>query len=178
MSPTAPLSDQVHSVLLASKLFGALAPAHLDLLVGQLRVEAVEAGSHVFREGEASDSLVIVLTGRLRVTRVDARGNLLLYNELCPGESQGEAGLMLGQPRPANLIALRDSHIARLDRQGFEALLDQFFGPHAYHDARHEWREAAGYALVGVLMLFGSYGFALLIDRRPRRLIAMLEMDR
>ena len=61
---------------------------------------------------------------------------------------------------------------------GLHPLLDQFFGPHAYHDARHEWREAAGYALVGVLMLFGSYGFALLIDRRPRRLIAMLEMDR
>ncbi|WP_374435482.1 cyclic nucleotide-binding and patatin-like phospholipase domain-containing protein [Inhella sp.] len=144
MSPTAPLSDQVHSVLLASKLFGALAPAHLELLVGQLRVEAVEAGSHVFREGEASDSLVIVLTGRLRVTRVDARGNLLLYNELCPGESQGEAGLMLGQPRPANLIALRDSHIARLDRAGFEALLraepiafNHLFSQALFHYLRH-----------------------------------------
>lgn len=160
MSPTAPLSDQVHSVLRASKLFGALAPAHLALLEAQLRVEAVQAGSHVFREGEASDSLVIVLAGRLRVTRVDARGNLLLYNELCPGESQGEAGLMLGQPRPANLIALRDSHIARLDRQGFEALLraepivfNHLFSQALFHYLRHiqqlqERRRAQCVALV------------------------------
>lgn len=162
-TPAPPIAEQVHQVLRASKLFGALAPEQLELLVGQLQVEAVDAGSHVFREGETSDSLVIVLTGRLRVTRVDKQGQVLLYNELCPGESQGEAGLILKQPRPANLIALRDSTIARLDRAGFESLLkadpigfNHLFSQALFHYLRHiqqlqERRRAQTVALVPIL---------------------------
>ncbi|MBB5204058.1 NTE family protein/lysophospholipid hydrolase [Inhella inkyongensis] len=123
MSEGLPSTDQMHQVLRTSARFGALDEAHLALLVQQLRPAFVQAGAHVYREGDASDGLVLVIDGRLRVTRTDPRGSLLLYNELCPGESQGEAGLILGQRRQANLIALRDTQIARLDRAGFEALL-------------------------------------------------------
>lgn len=88
-----------------------------------LRLRDIASGDAVFREGDTSASLVVVLSGRLRVSRTAADGELQLYNELGPGDMQGEASLVLRQPRPADLTALRDSLIAELDEAAYEALL-------------------------------------------------------
>jgi NTE family protein/lysophospholipid hydrolase len=123
MSTSLPKPAQLQQLLKASPVFGSLPAPALAALASQLRVQAVSAGEVVCKEGEAADSLVVVLSGRLRVTRQGRDGQLMLFNELGPGECQGEAGLMLRQPRPADVSALRDSVVAWLDEAGFEALL-------------------------------------------------------
>lgn len=119
-----PFPDQIQQVLRASPVFGSLPDEALEALQAQLKVEVVAAGAVVLREGSAADRMLVVINGRLRVTRQGANGELLLFNELGPGECQGEAGLMLRQPRPADVSALRDSVVAWLDEAGFEALLN------------------------------------------------------
>lgn len=118
-----PNAEQQLQVLRASPVFGTLPESALQFLQQQLRVQTVAAGEMVLHEGSAADSLIVVFAGRLRVTRHGPQGELLLFNELGPGECQGEAGLMLRQPRPADVSALRDSVVAWLDQAGFEALL-------------------------------------------------------
>lgn len=118
-----PTADQLLKVLRASPVFGSLPPEALDALRAQLRLQEFAAGEVVLREGSASDSLVMVVNGRLRVTRQSREGELQLFNELGPGDCQGEAGLLLRQPRPADVSALRDSLVAWLDVAGFESLL-------------------------------------------------------
>ncbi len=120
-----PSSDQVRKVLQSSPVFGGLEPAALLALQAQLRLQAVPAGELVIKEGATADSLFIVISGRLRVSRHGRDGELQLFNELGPGDSQGEAGLMLRQSRPADVSALRDAVVAWLDNSGFEALLVQ-----------------------------------------------------
>ncbi len=68
---------------------------------------------------------MIVLAGRLRVARKDREGSLLLYTELYPGECIGETGMILQQPRTADVVALRDSTVAELSRADYETLLQQ-----------------------------------------------------
>jgi NTE family protein/lysophospholipid hydrolase len=135
---------QVHEVLRQSKLFGALPAPELNALVGQLRVQRVQAGSQLFAEGEAGQALYIVLQGRLRVSRHGRGGELLLYNELCPGEFTGVASLMLDQPRTADLVALRDAIVAELRPDGYEHLLrlnplvfSRLFAQALHHYLRH-----------------------------------------
>jgi NTE family protein/lysophospholipid hydrolase len=118
-----PTTDQLLKVLRACPIFGTLQSEPLEALRAQLRLQEVAAGEVVLREGSAADSLMIVVSGRLRVTRQGAQGELQLFNELGPGDFQGEAGLMLRQPRPADVSALRDSVVAWLDVAGFERLL-------------------------------------------------------
>lgn len=120
-----PSPAQLLKVLQASVAFGALDAADLAALQAQLRIEAVAAGALVLKEGAAADSLLIVVSGRLRVTRQDRQGELQLFNELGPGDCQGEAALVLRQPRPADVSALRDSVVAWLDTASFERLLQQ-----------------------------------------------------
>ncbi len=123
VSISLPTAAQLQQLLKASPVFGSLPPAAMAALVSQLRLQEVAAGDVVLSEGSAADSLVVVVSGRLRVTRQGQGGQLLLFNELGPGECQGEAGLMLRQPRPADVSALRDSVVAWLDEAGFESLL-------------------------------------------------------
>ncbi len=118
-----PSPEQLRQVLRSSPVFGALPEPALDALQAQLHIQRLAAGELVLREGELADRLVVVVSGRLRVTRVGPQGELQLFNELGAGECQGEAGLMLRQPRPADVTALRDSVVAWLDEAGFEALL-------------------------------------------------------
>lgn len=136
---------RVKEMLCASHLFGILGDAVLDDLVRHLELRDVSGGSLVFREGEPSDCMVIVVAGRLRVSRRDANGALLLYNEICPGESVGETGLILCQVRTADVTAVRDSTIAILNRAHFEALiqlrpveLNRVFSQAIFNHLRHK----------------------------------------
>jgi len=110
-------------VLRASKAFGGLDDAVLHDFAGTLELRPLGSGEQVWQEGEFADCMIVVVSGRLRVSRRNPDGSLRLYNEICPGETVGETGLILQQDRFADVTALRDSTIALLRREPFEALL-------------------------------------------------------
>ena len=63
--------DQAHvlEVLRASGVFGGLPDAVLQDLAELLQVRFVPGGDNVYREGEPSDTMFFVVSGRLRVSR-------------------------------------------------------------------------------------------------------------
>ena len=111
------------AVLRTSHVFGALELVVLNDLAEALEIETVEGGNLILREGDVAESMLIVVSGRLRVSRKNPDGSLRLYNEVSPGEMVGEAGIILEQRRFADVTALRDSTIAILHRGRFEYLL-------------------------------------------------------
>lgn len=117
------LHDKVVKVLRASRHFGTLGEAVLEDLAQAFQFDHVAGGTPVYREGEASDSMLFVVSGGLRVSRRDQGGGLFLYNEVRPGQSVGEVGLILQQSRTADVTAVRDSTVALLSRDSYEALL-------------------------------------------------------
>ncbi len=132
------------AVLRASLVFGALDPELLSDLADSLEIETVEGGNTILSEGDTAESMLIVVSGRLRVSRKNPDGTLRLYNEVSPGETVGEAGMILQQRRFADVTALRDSTIAVLHRLPFEQLLmrhpvalNKVFAQAVYHQLRH-----------------------------------------
>ncbi|MFM6991724.1 MAG: cyclic nucleotide-binding domain-containing protein, partial [Rhodoferax sp.] len=87
--------SKIIDVLLASPVFGKLDRAVIDALANALRLRAVPGGHAVIRENETSNEMLFLISGGLRVSRRDAKGELMLYNEIRPGMSFGEAGLIL-----------------------------------------------------------------------------------
>jgi predicted acylesterase/phospholipase RssA/CRP-like cAMP-binding protein len=118
--------SKIIDVLLASPVFGKLDRAVIDALADVLKLRQVPGGHNVIREREPSNEMLFLISGGLRVSRRDAQGKLMLYNEIRPGMSFGESGLILRQPRAADVTAVRDSVLAVLDRNDFEALLNRF----------------------------------------------------
>ena len=144
MSKVKPVNERVLEVLRASGVFGLLGDEVLQDLCQLLELQHVPGGKIVYREGEQANTMFFLVSGRLRVSRRDKNGALQLYNEIRPGESVGEAGLILQQPRAADITALRDSIIAMLSRADFERLLalhplplNKVFAQAIYNHLRH-----------------------------------------
>jgi CRP/FNR family cyclic AMP-dependent transcriptional regulator len=66
------------------------------------------AGDILFHQGDASDALYVLLSGRLRVYSGNANGREVVYNVLEPGEALGEL-LLDGGTRSASVQAVTDA---------------------------------------------------------------------
>lgn len=79
----------------------------------------IQRGFTLVAEGEQSDSMYVVLSGRFSVTRRDRDHPI---SEIGVGQPIGEIGFLTGSARIATVTALRDSIVLKLDRQKLEAL--------------------------------------------------------
>ncbi len=72
-----------------SPVFAGLAPAHLQLIAGCARNEHVEAGTLLFREGEAADRFFLVRAGAVALEIVAPAGGALVIETLHDGDVVG-----------------------------------------------------------------------------------------
>jgi predicted acylesterase/phospholipase RssA len=91
----------------------------LDALSREVTWVHLRGGQVLFRQGDPSTSLFIVVSGRLRAVTEKPDGSLRVLNEVAAGESIGEMGLITGAPRSATILALRDTCLATLSHEGF-----------------------------------------------------------
>ena len=79
-------------------------------------------GECLVREGEPSDDMHVLVSGRLRAVRSGPEGMQVL-GDIARGETVGELGLATGRPRSADVIAVRDSTVATFGRREIAALV-------------------------------------------------------
>ena len=106
-------------------LFGNLDAAALHALQAQVEWQHLAAGDVLFRQGDPSDGMYLVISGRLLVTVMDQDGEAKTVNELGPRETVGEFALLTSEPRSATIYAARDTTVARLSTALFERLARQ-----------------------------------------------------
>ncbi len=99
-------------------LFRHLTMKELLSVMEILRVESCGTGEVIIREAEASDSLYVVLSGELEVTK---NGSLLA--ELKPGTHFGEMALLNQRPRSATVTSRKPSRLLVMDRAAFAELV-------------------------------------------------------
>jgi NTE family protein/lysophospholipid hydrolase len=117
--------NRLSVALEVSGMFGDLAEPTLRELEAELESEWIEAGTTLFRQGDAGDAVYLVVSGRLRVSVDLADEGPRFLTELGFGETVGEMALLDGKPRSATVVATRDSHLARLSKDAFERLFSR-----------------------------------------------------
>jgi CRP/FNR family transcriptional regulator, cyclic AMP receptor protein len=106
-------------------LFQSLNEAQLDVLAtGSLR-RNYPRGRTIVAEGEPSQSLYILLSGRAKVQRSDSEGKEVILAVIGPGEFFGEMSLIDDAPRSASVITLESSDFMAINKDGFKAMLMQ-----------------------------------------------------
>lgn len=60
----------------------------------------------VFRAGECSDQMYLILTGRVKITRGDEQSGEILLTVLGAGQAFGELAMLTGEPRMASATTL------------------------------------------------------------------------
>lgn len=114
---------QEQFVSAASRLFGSLSAEALAAIEPLAEWIQLVRGEALFRQGDASDGLCVVASGRLQVVRTNSDGTCLVLAEVSPGESTGEMGFFTREPRTADVIAVRDSLVVRFSTEAFERII-------------------------------------------------------
>jgi NTE family protein len=95
----------------------------MALLREHLRWVALAGGQTLMAEGEPGDSMVLVVSGRLRAYVQRDDGAPRMVREMARGQVIGEISLITGEPRSATVVAIRDSVLVRLDKAAFDRVV-------------------------------------------------------
>jgi hypothetical protein len=101
-------------------LFGGLGAEQLTRLAGVCTVAKFEPGMILFREGDWSDQLYVVLDGKVAIS-MESTGRSV--GSVASGECLGELSLLTHAPHCATAHALTAVETAVLDRRNLEELI-------------------------------------------------------
>jgi CRP-like cAMP-binding protein len=108
------VAPTVADELAAVELFAEVDADHLARLAQRTAVRRLPAGRVLFVEGDPSEHLVVVRSGRLRVLVSSDRGDELALAVLGAGEVLGELSVIDGMQRSATVEALEASVVLLL----------------------------------------------------------------
>ena len=92
--------------------FASVPPDDLAELARGLRERRYRAGDVIFRKGDQSEGLCIVLSGRVRTVRTSAEGREQVLKVFGAGRTFADIAVFDDEPQPAEAIAISESTIA------------------------------------------------------------------
>lgn len=110
------------------RLFGGLDAALLEDMESYLEWLHLPRGAVLFRQGDPESGLCILLSGRLQAAVRQEDGSVRTVGEVAPGETVGEMALFTGEPRSAEVTAVRDSELVKLSASAFQRLAAAYPG--------------------------------------------------
>ena len=115
------------AVLKAVPLFSSFPEEQLRMLAQVVTRRSAARSSTVLAAGDLTDSLYIVLSGRLKVMMSDAEGKEVILSILGPGEFFGEMGLIDDSPRSASVVAIEACELLSIAKRDFKKCLAENF---------------------------------------------------
>ena len=114
-------------VLKSVPMFAAFGEDQLRMLMTMVSRRSASRGSVVMAEGDQTDFLYVVITGRLKVMMGEANGKEVILGILGPGEFFGEMGLIDDGPRSASVVAIEPCELLLLTRQDFRRCMAESY---------------------------------------------------
>jgi NTE family protein len=105
-------------------LFGQLGDEILARLVNALKPFRVEKGSILFREGDVSDGLFLLQSGRGRIVTKTERGEDKTVAYLSRGDTIGELALLTGEPHSFAVVCDTTCDLLLLPKPTFDKILE------------------------------------------------------
>ena len=115
------------AVLKAVPLFASFPEDQLRLLTPVITRRSLPRSTTVMASGDPTDSLYIVLSGRLKVMMSDAEGKEVILSILGPGEFFGEMGLIDDAPRSASVVSIEACELLSIAKRDFKKSLAENF---------------------------------------------------
>jgi len=107
-------------------LFEVLEPQSRQTLASHFVLRSYPKNTVIINEGDDTNSLYIIIEGRVKVYLNDEAGKELILNIEEAGEYFGEVSLLDEGPRSASVMTLEDSQFAILKKQDFIKFLAEY----------------------------------------------------
>ena len=108
-------------------LFAHLDEQQLTVLVRMVVRKNFGRNTKIIGAGDPTDSLYIVLNGRLKVLMSDDQGREVILSILKPGEFFGEMGLLDDSPRSASVLTIEPCELLSISKTDFKCTLSENF---------------------------------------------------
>ena len=105
------MAIDVTGVLRQTDLLRSVPASDLEPIAAASRLRTVRRGQVLFTAGDPSDTVILVVSGRVKVVVRSADGAELTLTVVQPGGSLGELSVADGGPRSADAEALEDSRV-------------------------------------------------------------------
>jgi CRP/FNR family cyclic AMP-dependent transcriptional regulator len=106
-------------------LLAGLSEQQLDLLAAGSARRNYPRGRTIVSEGEPSNSLYVLLSGRAKVQRSDSEGKEVILAVLGSGDWFGEMSMIDDAPRSASVITLESCDFMAIEKASFKHMLSQ-----------------------------------------------------
>lgn len=111
------LSDKVYEQLPQDSILRSLSREELADFMSFAVVKRLTRGETLIEAGDPGDSMMIVLTGTLKVCVSSSSGREVVLDYLGPGGIIGEIAVFDGKPRTADVIAMDAAELVVLQRR-------------------------------------------------------------
>jgi len=111
-------------MLRRTTIFRRLSPEDRQRLAAVASTREFGKGDLLFSEGDASDFLYTVVTGRVKVFKSTPRGTDVILELFGPGDPVGAVAAYDARAYPASAVALEPTTCVLIPRQSFFALLE------------------------------------------------------
>ena len=115
------------AVLKTVPLFTSFPEEQLRMISTMITRKSAPRSTTIMAGGDPTDSLYIVLSGRLKVMMSDAEGKEVILTILGPGEFFGEMGLIDDEPRSATVITIEPCELLSIAKRDFKKCLAENF---------------------------------------------------
>ncbi len=110
------MTTDVTSILRETSLLRSVPPEDLRALAAASRLRNFRRGQLVFTRTDPGDTVIVVVSGRVKVTVRSADGGELTLAIIHPGGLLGELGVVDGGPRSADAETLDESQLLLIPR--------------------------------------------------------------
>ena len=107
-------------------LFSNLTAEGIDNVAKLTQIQTCLKNASVINEGDISDSLHIILSGRAKVFFNDEQGEELTLQNLSEGDYFGEMSLLDNSPRSASITISEDASVAIISKDNFMQCMHQY----------------------------------------------------
>jgi len=110
---------------LRSTIWGrALSPAEMARVEADCFEQFVPKGGYVSRKGETPENWIGIIEGLVKINNFSPEGKSVTFTGVSPGGWFGEGSLLKVEMRKYDVMALRDTRVARMPRATFDWLLE------------------------------------------------------
>ena len=109
-----------------ARMLGPQATELLDQIEPRIEWRTVRSGDVLVAPGDPGDALHVVVAGRLRVIGAQTHDRAARIEDVGRGQPIGMTAVLTGRPHEATVVAVRDTELARIDRDTLRWLTETF----------------------------------------------------
>jgi CRP/FNR family transcriptional regulator, nitrogen oxide reductase regulator len=120
------MTESPADVLRRMTIFRRLSGEDRQRLAAAAATRSFDKGALLFSEGDPSEVLYTVVSGRVKVFKTTPRGADVILELFGPGDPVGAVAVYESRPYPATAVALEPTSCLAIRRQAFFALLEAY----------------------------------------------------